>query len=247
MLMFEDPAFPPLLKGHPVDPGVSAHGVACAQAAARHAGAGDVFWSRSEDRLSMAIVLEPEVTAARAAQMHLVMMIAFGDAFGAIAPPEIGVHYRWPGVILVNGATAGEVRTVIAEELDESGAPAWMVTGVDVAITLDLSQPDPGKHPDKTTLHEEGAGEVDRTMLVNSICRHFLTWIDTWQHDGFRSVHQNWTGRMDEAGTPVTVGQDGSPITGTMTGLDEDGNLLLRTGEGRVQSVPLTSAADRWR
>ena len=245
--MLEDPVFPPLLKGHPVESGVSAHGVACARAAAGEAGAGDLFWSRSEDRLSLAIVLEPDVPAARAAQMHLVMMIAFGDAFGAIAPPEIGVHYRWPGVILVNGAQAGEVRTNFAEEADGNGVPAWMVTGLDVAIALDLSQPDPGKHLDTTSLHEEGAGEVDRTMLVNSVCRHFLTWVDTWQHDGFRPVHQNWTGRMDEAGAPVTVEQGGRKITGTMTGLDEDGNLLLSTGEGGVQLVPLSSAADRWR
>ncbi len=244
--MLEDPVFPPLLKGHPVEPGVTAYGVASAKAAAGEAGAGDLFWSRSEDRLSLAIVLEPDVPAARAAQMHLLMMVAFGDAFGAIAPPEIAIHYRWPGAILVNGAVAGQVRTVMDPTMDDNGAPGWMVTALDVAIALDLSQDGPGERLDTTTLHEEGAGEVDRTLLVNSVARHFLTWVDTWQHEGFKPVHGNWTGRMEEADRPVTIDQAAGSIAGTMTGLDEDGNLLLRKGEGQVGSVLLADAVARW-
>jgi BirA family biotin operon repressor/biotin-[acetyl-CoA-carboxylase] ligase len=63
--MLDDPRFPPLLKGHPVAPGVAA--CACAIDALREgkAGAGDLFWSRSEDRLNMAVVLEPDVACAR--------------------------------------------------------------------------------------------------------------------------------------------------------------------------------------
>jgi hypothetical protein len=84
--MLEDPQFPPLLKGHAVAPGVAAS--ACALDALRDgkAGAGDLFWSRSEDRLNMAVVLEPDVALGKAAQMQHVMMVAFGDAFGAILP-----------------------------------------------------------------------------------------------------------------------------------------------------------------
>jgi hypothetical protein len=72
-----------------------------------------------------------------------------------------------------------------------------------------LSVENPGERMDATTLHEEGAGEVDRTQLIESVSRHFLTWVDTWQHEGFRPVHDNWTGRLPDDGKPVTV-RDGS-------------------------------------
>lgn len=239
------PVFPPLLAGHDVPPGVTSHSVAVAQACADKAGAGDLYWSRSEDRLSMAIVLEPDVPLDRATQMHHTLLVAFGDAFGAIAPPEIAVHYRWPGDILVNGAKAGEVTTFVPEGCLSTDVPKWLVVALDVAITLDLSVPDPGERMDATTLHEEGAGDVERTMLLESVSRHFLTWIDTWTHDGFKPVHENWTGRMAGDGKEVQVDHAGSTLVGRMTGMDEDGNLLFTTGEGETRDLPLLDVIHR--
>ncbi|MDX1717642.1 MAG: biotin/lipoate--protein ligase family protein [Anderseniella sp.] len=243
--MLEDPQFPPLLKGHAVAPGVAAS--ACALEALRdgNAGAGDLFWSRSEDRLNMAVVLEPDVALSKAAQMQHVMTVAFGDAFGAISPPEISVHVRWPGDILVNGAKAGEVVTFVSKAAAADDEPDWMVVSLDVAITLDLSVPNPGERMDSTTLHEEGAGEVDRTQLLESVSRHFLTWIDTWQHEGFRAVHDNWTGRLPDDGKPVTVRDGARDLTGEMTGLDEDGNLLFKTTDGQTAGLALLDAMQR--
>jgi BirA family biotin operon repressor/biotin-[acetyl-CoA-carboxylase] ligase len=243
--MLEDPQFPPLLKGTPVAPGVAASACALDALRAGKAGAGDLFWSRSEDRLNMAVVLEPDVALSKAAQMHHVMMVAFGDAFGAISPPEISVHVRWPGDILVNGAKAGEVATFVSKTAVENAEPDWMVVSLDVAITLDLSVENPGERMDATTLHEEGAGEVDRTQLIESVSRHFLTWIDTWQHEGFRPVHDNWTGRLPDDGKPVTVRDATRELTGEMTGLDEDGNLLFKTTDGRTAGFALLDALQR--
>lgn len=243
--MTDEPVFPPLLSGRAVPAGVAAHSVAVTDAAAGRAGAGDIYWSRSEDRLSIAVVLEPDVALVRAAQMHLVLMVAFGDAFGAISPPEIGVQYRWPGDILVNAAKAGQVATFVPVGCGAAEQPAWMVVALDVRITLDLSVPDPGERMDVTTLHEEGAGEVERTQLAESTSRHFLTWVDTWTHDGFRPVHENWVGRMAGDGKLVTVRDGARALTGRMTGLDEEGNLLFSTGEGQAVGLSLLDALNR--
>lgn len=244
-MMTDEPVFPPLLNGCDVPPGIPAHAVALDRARSGEAGAGDLFWSQSEDRLSMAVVLEPDVPLMPAVQMHHVLIVAFGDAFGAISPPEISVHNRWPGHILVNGAKAGEVRTFVMPAVEPGEAPPWMVVSLDVAITLDLSLPDPGERMDATTLHEEGAGEVDRTRLLESVSRHFLTWIDTWQHEGFKPVHENWTGRMPDSTTEVTVRDGHRTLTGRMTGMDEEGNLLFSTGEGKVEALLLVNAVEK--
>ena len=107
--MNDEPVFPPLLNGIAVEPGTDTVRVAIAAVMAGQAGAGDLYWSQSEDRLNMAIVLEPDVPLSRAAQVRHVLAVAFGDAFGAISPPEISIHYRWPGDLLVNGARAGAI------------------------------------------------------------------------------------------------------------------------------------------
>ena len=186
--MLDDPVFPPLLKGHPVEPGVAAsRGWRLTRCRAGRAGAGDLFWSRSEDRLNMAVVLEPDVALRAPHRCSHVLMVAFADAFGAISPPEIAVH------VSLAGRHSGQWRKgrrnstwSCRRAAAADDEPAWMVVSLDVAITLDLSVPDPGERLDATTLHEEGAGEVDRTMLLESVSRHFLTWIDTWKHEGFK-------------------------------------------------------------
>jgi hypothetical protein len=76
-------------------------------AAHQAAGAGEVFWSQAVDRLDLAVVLEPEVDEACALQVHFVLMVACGDAVGAIGPPELALQYRWPTAILANGAQVG--------------------------------------------------------------------------------------------------------------------------------------------
>ncbi len=237
--MNEEPVFPPLLNGLAVAPGTDTASVAVAAVIAGEAGAGDLYWSQSEDRLNMAIVLEPDVPLSRAAQVRHVMAVAFGDAFGAISPPEIGVHYRWPGEILVNGASAGGITLDVPADLGADQVPAWMVLGLDVAITLDLSVDNPGEVPDRTTLHEEGAGEVTRTMLLESVSRHFLTWIDGWMNEGFKSVHENWLGRATGSEKDVTVSHAGATVSGRVTGMDEEGNLLFTPAGRPVQALAL--------
>ncbi len=237
--MNEDPVFPPLLNGLAVAPGTDTASVAVAAVIAGEAGAGDLYWSQSEDRLNMAIVLEPDVALSRAAQVRHVLAVAFGDAFGAISPPEIAVHYRWPGDILVNGASAGRITLDVPAGLDADQVPAWMVLGLDVAITLDLSVDNPGEVPDRTTLHEEGAGDVTRTMLLESVSRHFLTWIDGWMNEGFKSVHENWLGRATGSDKDVTVSHAGATVSGRVTGMDEEGNLLFTPADRPVQALAL--------
>ncbi len=237
--MNEEPVFPPLLSGIAVAPGTDTAAVAVAAVMTEEAGAGDLYWSQSEDRLNMAIVLEPDVPLSRAVQVRHVLAVAFGDAFGAISPPEIGVHYRWPGDILVNGARAGAITLDVPAGLTADQVPAWMVLGLDVAITLDLSVDNPGELPDRTTLHEEGAGEVTRTMLLDSVSRHFLTWIDGWMNEGFKSVHENWLGRATGSDKDVTVSHAGATVSGRVTGMDEEGNLLFTPADQPVQALAL--------
>lgn len=243
--MIEEPVFPPLLHGIAVAPGTDTAGIAVAAVMAGEAGAGDLYWSQSEDRLNMAVVLEPDVHLSRAAQVRHVLAVAFGDAFGAISPPEIGVHYRWPGDILVNGARAGAITLDVPAGLSADQVPPWMVLGLDVAITLDLSVENPGELPDRTTLHEEGAGEITRTMLLESVSRHFLTWVDGWMNEGFKAVHENWLGRAMGSDQDVTVCHAGTTVSGRVTGMDEEGNLLFTPADNPVRSFALVDTAER--
>lgn len=234
------PVFPPLLTGRPVAAGADAFSLARQAAAQGLAGAGDAFWSEAVDRLDVAVVLEPEVGLTEAIQAHMALMVAFGDALGALSPPEVAVHYRWPSTILVNGAEVGRARLASPDALAGSAVPPWLVAGLEIAIKRpDLAEP--GLDPSHTSLWEEGCGNLDRTRLVESVSRHFLAWIDTWQSEGVRPVVEAWLARAVDRGRDISLAHDGRQIEGRFLGLDEHGNLLVQSAAG-AEALSLAAA-----
>jgi len=226
-----DPTFPPLLTGHDIKSPVRALDHARAGARAGTLGAGDLVWSRNTQRLECALVLEPEVSRARSMEILLVGMVAFADAFGALAPPEVGVLYRWPNRLRINKAEVGAMHLELSEHADENGVPDWLVLDLGVQMRPAKMIDDPGTDMEFTNLLEEGCAEVTRSDLIESYSRHLLTWIHSWTVDGIRSVHDAWLERAEDKEAEITVPYNGEDVAGTFMGLDESGNLLLRDGK----------------
>ncbi len=228
---FPDPTFPPLLKGHDVPGAVEAFEDACTRASSGALGAGDVVWSRSATRIDVAIVLEPDVSLETAVQMLPLSMVAIGDCLGALTPPQVGQTFSWPGTIRVNGALAGTMRAAAGGPKDASSVPDWMVVGLWLRHLREESDPEPGEVPDQTWLSEEGCEDLTRSELIESYSRHFLTWLNNWNEDGFKSVHASWLYRAHENQEDISFELGGKTYNGVMRGLDDNGNLLYSNGE----------------
>ncbi len=229
--MTGEPTFPPLFSGTRVEPDGDPVAAACRAAADGRAGAGEVYWSAAESRLSLAIVVEPEVSAARAMDMLFVTMVAFGDAVGAISPPEVGVTYTWPQTLLVNGARVGSVSLHLAPGSAPDREPDWMVIAVEAQIAPDDGMSEPGLYIDRTTLWDEGCGPLTRTEVLESFIRHLKTWIHDWETGGARSTREAWLARAPAPGDTVDVPDGEGTRSGTFLGLDDAGNMLLKDGD----------------
>jgi len=221
------PTFPPLLTGQKLSDGKSIVKTANARAAKGALGAGDLLWSEAENSLEFAVVLEPEVTRERCGEMLYVMIVAFGDAAGALCPPEISITFQWPNAILMNRAMIGTCGLDISET-EHEGIPEWMVLSIKVAIRPERITDDPGKEAWRTTMWDEGCGEISRTSLLESVSRHFLNWVHTWTEEGFRSVHENFVGRLADEKLVSTLSEVG------FVALDESGNAIVKQQGGTV-------------
>lgn len=224
----EEPSFPPLLSSHPTPVNADPVDIALSQAALKQAGAGDLFWSADEDRLKFALVLEPEVTRQRCYEMLYVAMVAFGDAAGALMPPEVSVTYVWPSSLLVNEGETGHVDLHIAPTTSEADIPDWLVLSMDIELRPQTVETDPGLNYHRTTFWEEGCGHITKTELLNSIARHFLTWLHNWEEEGFRPVYNQWMQRLN-AKENISLFYDGVKHQGDFVGMEESGNAFLRS------------------
>lgn len=232
-----DLSFPPLFRGETTPPGVDPFAKAIATATLG-CDPGLIVHNDGGDTIRAALVLAPDTALEPAMAMVFATGLGFSDALGALAPPEVGVHLEWPDGIRVNGARCGRLRAAAATN-DPSAEPAWLVVGLEIAVTLPDGQ-EPGTIPDQTALHEEGCVEVDPYRLLESWSKHTLVWINYWLDEGIRRLHAEWRSKAHGLGELATVMVNGVAETGIFVGLDESGGMLLRQGED-TRLIPLSS------
>jgi biotin-(acetyl-CoA carboxylase) ligase len=235
-----DPRLPPLYRLTVVEPQSDAFARAL-DLAAGPAEDGTIVWSRRADRLDSAVVFRPETLLTEALAVIYPVALGLGDAIGALAPPIVAVHFRWPDRIEVNGALAGGLRAGWGGGAAED-ASAWLVVGVGLLVAA------PAAGAERTTLQDEGCAEVTTADLLESFGRHALAWINRWQADGFAPVREAWLGRAAGLDGELALDLGDGPVAGRFAGLDEQGNLLL-TIDRRTRTVALADALRRpsWR
>jgi biotin-(acetyl-CoA carboxylase) ligase len=217
--MIESPQFPPLLTGEVVPGKMDPFDKAVSQAVAG-VDSGTIFYSQAGDVLRAALVLAPETTLEEAIQAVYVAQIGLAESLGALAPPEVPVHFQWPDRIKVNGAVCGGVR--FATDVSDPGAhPGWLVIGIDVPFIP--ASDEPGENPNETCLLEEGCSEIEPMALLESWAKHTLLWLTYLLDDGFERVHNEWRPRCNCLGKEIDY-----PRSGLFVGLDEKGRMLLR-------------------
>lgn len=182
-----------------------------------------------EDRLALALLLEPDRDRASTLLTFYAHADAAADVLAAHLPPLLPVTLAWPGWILVDGGRIGRLRLVLAE--DRAGEPpAWLVLGLELELAGRPTEP--GERPDRTSLAELGAGDLSTTLLAESWSRHFLAWLERLEREGFEPVRAAWNGRCHDRGRRTSLPIAGRTLHGTMGGIDEAG--ALRIGEIRL-------------
>ncbi|MFO7529605.1 MAG: biotin/lipoate--protein ligase family protein [Marinobacter sp.] len=219
--MIQSPQFPPLLTGEVVPRHTDPFDKAVSRAIAG-VDSGTIFYSEAVDTLHAALVLAPETPLEDAIQAVYVAQLGLAESLGALAPPEVPVHFQWPDRIKVNGAVCGSVRFA-ADVSDPKAHPNWLVIGIDVPFTHATDEP--GEIPNQTCLHEEGCIEITPMGLLESWSKHTLLWLTYFMDSGFECVHNEWRPRCDTLGKMIDY-----PTSGLFVGLDEKGRMLLREG-----------------
>ncbi len=240
-----DPHLPPLYRLAAVDGGSDAFEQALALAAGT-AEDGTVAWSRRADRLDCAIVFRPEAPLSDVLPVVYAVALGLGDAIGALAPPIVALHFRWPDRFEVNGAFAGGLRAGWSAGV-AADAATWLVIGICVAIASPEVEASPAEI-ETTTLYDEGCADITSVGLLESFSRHALAWINRWQDDGFAPVREAWlsraTGLREEGGLAI----GGDRVAGRFAGLDEQGGLRIIV-DRQTRTLALADALRRpsWR
>ena len=196
-----------------------------AVASASSGDVGTVFYSNDSDTLSLAITLGPEVKKSQALQVHYVMMLGLSDALGALAPPEIEISHLWPNLVFMNRGLMG--KTILLDSGgDRDKIPEWMVVGLRLRLKVESKKLH--QQIEMTSLEDEGASFLSNIRIIEAIVRHFLSWLNTWQDEGFKPVHSKWSERIVEK---ITVNDVLEDLKGEWISLDDTGLALFKAGK----------------
>lgn len=234
-----DPVFPPLMQGRALPPGADPMRKACAEAALG-CDAGLLCWSLSAEALRVALVLAPETALEPAMAAWPACAFGLQNALGALAPPEVSVHFDWAGAIRVNGARCGRVRAAAAPT-DPAAEPDWLVIGLDLRLIPPRADA-PGETPDDTGLFAEGCAGLDPVALLEAWARHTMHGLSRLDDAAGRAaLHRDWRGVVWALGEPCAeAGREGMFL-----GLDENFGMLLRPEGADTILIPLSSRLNR--
>ncbi len=132
------------------------------------------------------------------------------------------IALKWPNDLLLDGAKLSGIL------LERHGDAIVIGFGVNLA-----------HHPeglDRPAISLAAAGLIpspDPALFVEDLAASFSAWLSRWRGEGLAPIRNRWLERAHPAGTPLVARTaDGAETKGLFGGLDADGALLLRTGEG---------------
>lgn len=170
--------------------------------------------------LTFSVLLRPTVPVPRRPWIPLLTGLAVHRAVSRLGAVE--TRLKWPNDLLLGDelAKAGGI-------LAQSGGDA-VVVGIGINVTTTRAELPPGA----TSLAAEAAECTDRDPLLRAILRSLGDVYGAWSGDPSR-LRPEYEDACDTVGREVRVQlPDGTALTGTATGLDDAGRLIVRTPEG---------------
>lgn len=186
---------------------------------------GRIWQSPRGENLMFSVLLRVQCPPPRVPPLALVVGLAVRDAIAAVLPNPDAVKVKWPNDVLVH-------QKKISGILLESQIAGQRVESLVVGVGVNVHTRDFPPELNATSVSLEG-GQAERATLLADILARLDHDIEHVVHRGLGLVHDRLTRHDALAGRDVSV--DG--ISGTASGIDPDGRLLIRDREGILHHV----------
>lgn len=141
---------------------------------------------------------------------------------------------KWPNDILLDGAKVAGLLNEMSSETDQVH---YVVLGIGVNLNMRADQfPADLRYP-ATSLAIITGQPVSRLDFTRALLQEIDALYQVYLEQGSEPIMSAWTDLCDLTGKQVLVDCNEVQIEGTMTGLAEDGALLVQTKTGKIESI----------
>jgi BirA family transcriptional regulator, biotin operon repressor / biotin---[acetyl-CoA-carboxylase] ligase len=173
--------------------------------------------------LTFSVLLRPAVPIARRTWIPLLTGLAVHRAVARLGAVE--TRLKWPNDLLLGSGDGdlGKAAGILAQAEGDA-----VIVGIGLNVTTRRAELPAGA----TSLAAEAAECTDRDPVLRAVLRALGEIYSPWSGDPAR-IRPEYEAACDTIGRQVRVQlPDGSALTGTATGLDDAGRLVVRTPDG---------------
>jgi BirA family biotin operon repressor/biotin-[acetyl-CoA-carboxylase] ligase len=190
-------------------------------------------WQSPKGNLACSFVVSPDVSQARLSDLSFVTAVALQEAIADCLQSGPEPKIKWPNDILVSGA---KISGILLEV--ESGSMAGRPDrpNVVVGVGVNVGCTPQGLDRATTSLKELGANQGAKEFM-NNLSARFFAWYAVWQEKGFGPIRNAWLDHAVGLGEEIKIRSGNDEQTGVFEALNEQGALILRSGDGTAQTI----------
>lgn len=190
-------------------------------------------WTSPPGNLYASLLIPLAAPPAHASELALVTGVAVHRVIAQLLPHEAAtgrLHLKWPNDLLLDAAKLAGILIETSITSGEAGFTAVIGIGVNVAThPPDVGQP-------ATNLKVHGI-EIEPSELLKRIAGALDLALRVWVKQGFTAFSEEWLERAHRIGVEVGAQTHAGRISGTFTGLAEDGALMVKSADGTDHRV----------
>jgi BirA family biotin operon repressor/biotin-[acetyl-CoA-carboxylase] ligase len=180
--------------------------------------------------LLMSLVFRPPLAPHQVQRLTMVCGLAVTDAIESETGLKVGL--KWPNDVVANGAKLAGILTeieLVGERVD------YAVVGIGLNVNLDPAQLSKDLPTPATSLSHQLGHHVPRLPLLWTLLQSIESRYGTLTAG--HSPHAEWTQRLIGLGRSVVVSTAISRLEGVAEGVNADGAMLIRSTDGRLETV----------
>ncbi|MDA8388894.1 MAG: biotin--[acetyl-CoA-carboxylase] ligase [Nitrospiraceae bacterium] len=186
----------------------------------------------------MSAVLRPEIPPRRTPLLALAAGLA--SALAIKGQTGLEVRLKWPNDLIAPAKADGRCKKIggiLLEFRSDPDRVLLAVAGIGINANLKKTDLPKGMGTAATSILAETGRRVNRAALAAAVCKELDYWTGLLRKGTKAEAHllKGYRSLCVTIGKRIRVQTEGESFTGTASGIDDDGRLVLTTGAGRLR------------
>lgn len=188
-------------------------------------------WLSPEGGIWLSIILKPKMQPVYAPRITFLAGVAVAKTIRSLG---LEAKIKWPNDVLVRGKKVCGILTEIEAEIDLID---YCVVGIGIDANVDTESFPEEFRESSTSLKKELGHEINRVAFLQRLLEEFEVRYLKLQKEGFLPILEEWRSMSATIGEWVKITTQSRIIYGEATGVDNDGALIVETGEGKLEKI----------